>query len=152
MTPPPLSKCGVYLLRCRDCSAVYVGEDERGFRTRINDLVNAYFNADTTRSAFAKHLIEENHSPDEEKLLHFEPKYKRRLCLESIEIFKHSLNHQYHVLNRLTYIDPLVKKVYSVSPAYEQRNCNLMSNAFALAGSCPSISPSMFRAVISCYI
>ena len=48
---------------------------------------------DPTRSAFTMHLIEKNHSPVKEEILHLESGFSRRLWLEDIEIHKSSLLH-----------------------------------------------------------
>lgn len=117
---PPLSKSGVYLLPCRDCPAVYVGESERSMRTRINDHVSAFINSNTTKSAFAAHLIDANHTGDEEKVLHVEPRNKKRLALENIEICLHDLNHNYILVNKIVIKDPFIEKVLSHSPHYNE--------------------------------
>ena len=80
-TTSPLSKCGVYLLGCRDCPAIHIGECKRAFRFRIDDHVDAFFDNEPTKSPFAKHLLTHSHSADEERLLHYESKYKKRLAL-----------------------------------------------------------------------
>jgi len=118
LIPPPLSKSGVYLLQCRDCPSVYVGECRRAFRTRIEDHVHTYETRNHTKSAFARHLLQEEHTGDEEKILHFERNNTKRLVVENIEIVKHQVHHGYNVLNRTTYYDPLVKKVFRSSPHY----------------------------------
>ena len=107
-TLPPLSKWGVYLLRCKDCPAVYVGECERRFRVRIDDHAKAFFNNDPTRSALAKYLLEEDHSPADEEILHLETKFSRRICLENIEIRRFPLHPATFVLNTFFHKDPLV--------------------------------------------
>ena len=117
-----MSKSGVYLLKCRDCSGVYIGETGRKFHERINDHVNAYEKNVPGKSNFAKHLLEEGHLGDEEKILHFEGNHRRRTALETIEIIRYSTHHECKVLNQLIPNDLLIKKVYSTSPYYEETN------------------------------
>lgn len=88
------------MLCCRDCPAAYIGETGRAFRTRLNDHVSAYTNGNVTKSAFARHLLENNHSGGEEIILHTENKFRRRIALESIEIEKAKHHHSIQLLNR----------------------------------------------------
>lgn len=112
---PSLSKSGVYLLRCRDCQAAYVGETGRSFRTRIKEHISAYLNNNYTKSAFAKHLLEENHQPDGPILLHFEDRFRPRLALETIEITKLMADQKFHVLNRGFVNDELISSIFNTS-------------------------------------
>ena len=41
-TPSSLLKSGVYLFRCRDCLAAYIGETGCSFHTRIDDHIDAF--------------------------------------------------------------------------------------------------------------
>ena len=115
---PPLSRSGVYLLCCNDCSAGYVGETGRSFSTRIGDHVSAYVNNNPTKSAFARHLIDFGHSGGVEKILYCEENYRRRLALEEIEIGKMKMLHNFNLLNRTTHMNELIKSIYFVSPSY----------------------------------
>lgn len=116
---PPLSKSGVYLLRCRDCPAIYIGECGRAFRVRISDHVDAFLNNNNPlKSAFAKHLLDENHIGGEEEILHIENNYRKRLALESIETTKYQQHHERTVLNRSTHNDNLITEVFARSPHY----------------------------------
>ena len=99
---------------------MYVGECKRAFRVRINDHVSAYYNNNPTKSHFAKHLLERNHLGDDEVLLHYENKYRRRRALEEIEIACYGLHHAYDLQNRVVHVDELVTKVFSVSPSYKE--------------------------------
>ena len=97
-----------------------IGECRRAFRTWIEDHVNAYETRNHTKSAFARHLLQEEHTGDEEKVLHVERNNTKRLVLENIEIVKNPLHHGYNVHNHTTYQDPLVKKVFRSSPYYAE--------------------------------
>ena len=66
------------------------------------DHVNAYETRNYTKSAFARHLLQEDHTGDEEKILHIERNNPKRLVLENIEIVEHQLHHGYNVLNRIS--------------------------------------------------
>ena len=121
-SPPLLLKCGVYLLKCNDCPAVYIGECRRSFKVRISDHINAFFDNKPARSAFVKHLIEEDHIPKAVEILHVEGKNQKRTALESIEIAEHMVHHQYNVVNRTNVNDLLIRNVFTRSPLYGQTN------------------------------
>ena len=109
----------MYLLRCRNCPAVYIGETGRAFRTRINEHISAYTNNNPTKSAFSKHLIDEGHYAEKEaSILYNENRTRRRLALESIAITKINNLHYVNVLNNILPDDDLINKVYSISPFY----------------------------------
>ena len=99
---------------------MYIGECKRSFKVRLLDHINAYFNNDPVKSAFAKHLIEAEHSPQAAEILHLEKNNKKRLALESIEIVKHGVHHEFEVVNRTNYIEPFINNVFSRSNLYIQ--------------------------------
>ena len=90
----PLSKSGVYSLKCDDCSAVYIGQSGRKISTRIKEHVSSvekYKHTDITEtnSAFASHLLSSSHnfSPNiGAEVLHVCPKSKKLDLLERMEI------------------------------------------------------------------
>ena len=119
-SPSPLSKSGVYLLRYRDCDCVYIRECKRAFHTQIKEYTSAHDTNQSHRSAFARHLLEENHREGDEEILHVERNRRRRLALESIKIVKHETRHRYKVLNRTTVSEPLIFKVFAFSLHYKE--------------------------------
>ena len=66
-----------------DCPAVYMLENA------VEHHVNAFFNYNSTRSAFAQYLVDEDHRTSRVQILHLENRYTGRVTLEQMEIKKH---------------------------------------------------------------
>ena len=81
----------MYLLSCRDCPAVYVGKTGRCFAARFCDHLSAFVNGNAPRFAFAEHLIDNNHIPGNEEVLHVEKNFRLRTAVEEIEIGKNTV-------------------------------------------------------------
>ena len=95
---------------------LYIRECKRAFCTRIKDHTSAYDTNQPHRSAFARHLLGENHQEADEEILHVERNHSRRLVLEGIEIVKHETHHRYKALNQTTDVsEPLILKVFASS-------------------------------------
>ena len=118
--PPSVLRNSVYLLRCRKCPVVYIGETGRSFWTRINDHVSSYANRNLTKSAFSRHLIDHDHLRDDKVILHYEDGFCRRLVLENIEVVKHNNRDDVNLVNTTSSENGLVKEGYSTSLFY---NC-----------------------------
>ena len=72
----------MYLLRCRDCPAVYVGKTGWTFSgVRINDHAVSFENNNPMKSASARHLLDEAHLTGDEVILHAEGNFQ--LCRAS---------------------------------------------------------------------
>ena len=56
------------------------------FRTRINDHVSAHTNNNPAKSAFTRHLLDDDHLGGEEVILHVEDSFCCTIALEAIEI------------------------------------------------------------------
>ena len=77
---------GVYKLLCGSCNKVYIGKTSRKFKIRIYEH-NYDYRYKKLKSNYAKHLLEEGHSfNDNFKVLHFCEKGSRLDTLESLEI------------------------------------------------------------------
>ena len=88
--------------------------------------MHAFFDNKPARSAFAKHLIDEDHTPKAVEILYVEGKNQKRIALESIEITKHSVHHQYSVVNRTNVNDLLLRKMFLLARLYTGKlTCNL---------------------------
>ena len=98
----------MYLLRCRNCSASYVGETGRAFRTRIDDHISADIYKNPIKSAFFKNLL--NHGHHKKILIYCEDRFRRRLALEKL-----NNPHSIHLVNRDILEGNLIIKVYSLS-------------------------------------
>ena len=78
---------GVYKLSCQDCPMSYVGQSGRPISTRGMEHQRCYRLKKTDSSAFAAHLITENHrSTFSAELLHRLNKGKKMDAMETIEI------------------------------------------------------------------
>ena len=108
---PPLAKSGVYLLSCRDCPTVYVGKTGRCFAARFCDHLSA--------SAIAEHLIDNNHIPGNEEVLHVEKNFRLRTALEEIEMSKNTVREGRELVNRRIRLKGLVTSIFCTSPHYE---------------------------------
>jgi len=66
-------------------------------------------------SAFADHLIENNHNFIEglESLIHQESSFFKRLALENIEIARHVSKNDITVLNRIIPEDSFINNIYN---------------------------------------
>ena len=87
-------KSGVYKLTCGDCPKIYIGQTGRNFSKRLKEHLSS-FNKGKTDSSYANHLLECNHTFNNNfKILHNEQKGLKLNLLESLEInkFKHSDN------------------------------------------------------------
>ena len=60
---PRQDKCGVYSLSCGQCPATYIGQTGRSIGERQNEHFSAHRNNAPHRSAFARHLLEAGHLP-----------------------------------------------------------------------------------------
>ena len=81
--------------------------------------LSAFVNKNPIRSAYARHLLENNHLPDKEEALHVENNYKLQLALEEIEIAKNIVREGRILVNRCVHITNLVQKTFCTSPFYE---------------------------------
>ena len=111
---PLLEKSGVYRVACGDCNGVYIGETGRQLKTRIAEHKKAWEKGKMGESAFADHLIENNHSFREgsEVLLHRQNNFFKRMALEHIEIVRHRNSDDTGVLNRFIPDEGFVELVY----------------------------------------
>lgn len=116
-------------------------------RTCIDDHVSAFINNNTTKSAFAAHLIDENHTGDEEKVLHVEFGNKKRLASENIEICCHEISYasNYNLVNKIVIKDLFIEKVFSYSPHYKEIICCI---ARKLTSICTVLVPMMKSFII----
>lgn len=92
-----LDKNGVYLLKCDNCNASYIGETGRKLKTRIQEHIR-----DVKTSNFGKHLSYNKHSFNNwnnAKLLHSQHKGTKLSLLEAYEIEKHRKSADIHLLN-----------------------------------------------------
>lgn len=95
-----LNKSGVYKLTCPDstCSATYVGQTGRSFKTRYQ----AQINPKSIHSNFSQHLIEKDHKisgAHTPEILHLQSKGKLLDLLETLEINRIAKNSTHTVLN-----------------------------------------------------
>lgn len=91
------NKSGVYKLTCSDCPKAYIGQTGRSFDKRIHEHF-ASFNNNNKDSNYANHLIENNHTFNNNfDILHSETKGLKLNLLESLEINK--LKHTDILLN-----------------------------------------------------
>lgn len=86
---PRLANSGVYKLQCQDCESVYVGQTGRSFTTRVSEHVRSW-RSGKRDSAFARHLLDENHTfdPTNVKTIHICCKSRKLDSLEALEINK----------------------------------------------------------------
>ena len=75
----------VYLVPCKSCFAVYVGQTSRQLYTGLKEHKRAVRNADFNPSVLAEHAWNQHHRIDwnEAKVLTSESNFHRRLTLES---------------------------------------------------------------------
>lgn len=59
---PPDEKSGIYKISCGECSAVYLGQTKRRFKTRLREHKNATENNRINESSVAKHSINFQHA------------------------------------------------------------------------------------------
>ena len=80
---PRDERSGVYVLKCSECPAIYVGKTRRQLKIRLSEYI------DDTTSAFGEHLTTSGHNANSisSKLLHFESNHKKRLAREIKRIF-----------------------------------------------------------------
>lgn len=111
---PKSERSGVYKLKCSDCEAVYIGETGRQLSVRVREHVHAFTENKPKKSAFAAHLIQNNHSFQEgmEVLLHEENDFRKRLALETIEITRHNSDDNITLLNEFVPEHSLIEKIY----------------------------------------
>jgi hypothetical protein len=85
------NNCGVYQLECSDCGLQYVGQTGRPFRTRYQEHKRD-FDTKSTKSLFAKHLLDTNHQlhPMENSMtiLCYQQKGRKLNTLEQFHIYK----------------------------------------------------------------
>lgn len=93
-----MERCGLYRLNCPQCSASYIGQTGRSFKTRLKEHLK-------TRNNEFLHLREADHMvPDTflPKILHFCSKSTKLNLLESLEINKLKRDKNYFTLNEQT--------------------------------------------------
>lgn len=94
-------KTGVYKISCSDCPKYYIGQTSRSFKTRFKEHLPA--KTPTQRSAFAAHIINENHSYNNIEnnldILHVCNKGKLMDCLEEFHIYKAVKSEPNNILN-----------------------------------------------------
>lgn len=98
---PLLDKCGVYKLNCNDCNSIYVGRTFRNFKTRLKEHLRC-FRLQTGFSQFAEHLLDENHTFNENtgfEVLHLANKGGLLNNLESLEILRYIKSNTVNSLN-----------------------------------------------------
>ena len=90
---PPSSNCGIYRIRCKDCSGEYIGETKRDFEIRLKEHTAAIRKGKVEVSHVALHMLENNHEIDINAcgLIHKEPrthhrKWKEALWIKSLKI------------------------------------------------------------------
>ena len=67
-----------------------------------------------------KHLVDNNHSGDDERILDFDSNYfRRRSMLERIENEQIKDRHAYDLLSCACYNDDMLRNLYSRSPYYD---------------------------------
>ena len=88
---PILQKSGVYKLKCKDCSKLYIGETGRKFECRLADHKRGEGNR-TSSSLYARHFVDENHrfvNPLEEyEIVKVEQSPVERKLRDELEILK----------------------------------------------------------------
>ena len=95
---PDLSKSGIYEISCQDgCDFAYYWKTERNLVVRYSEHENCFAKNDT-RSAVAKHLIENNHTTDLSKMKLLQSVSGRNTCAyecyEKIHIIKNKRKKQ----------------------------------------------------------
>lgn len=81
--------CGVYKLTCGSCPKIYIGQTGRTFKQRFLEHRNSFINQ-KSNSAFADHLIQENHDfCNDFEIMHVQNKGPKLNFLESLEINKY---------------------------------------------------------------
>jgi len=89
------SKTGTYKISCKECDKFYIGQTGRPFKIRYKEHRPNTQNL-KQNSAFAQHLIDENHSmsniDDGLDILHYSKKGHKLDTLEEFEIYKHFTN------------------------------------------------------------
>ena len=80
--------CMVYLVPCRDCSFVYVGQTKRDPKSRLDEHKRAIKNQRPDLSVLCEHSITVDYiiSWTEAKILKLETDYRKRLSFESWHI------------------------------------------------------------------
>lgn len=99
---------GVYKLTCGTCPKMYVGQTGRNFKKRIDEHKKCFLK-NKNNSTFANHLLEEQHSfNDNFEILHTSMKGAKLTLLESLEINRYKKSN--NLLNDQTDINnsPLV--------------------------------------------
>ena len=80
---PDLLKSGIYEISCQDgCDFAYYGKTERNLVVRYSEHENC-FAKNNTRSAVAKHLIENNHATDLTKMKLLQSVSGRNTCADA---------------------------------------------------------------------
>ncbi|XP_024868999.1 uncharacterized protein LOC112452813 [Temnothorax curvispinosus] len=69
----------IYKISCKDCSASYVGQTKRQFKTRLNEHKNNIKTVPSRHSVISEHITKFNHTFDWDNtaILESEPNYKR---------------------------------------------------------------------------
>ena len=77
--------CLVYLVSCRDCSFVYIGQTKRDLKSRLNEHKRAIKNQRPDLSALCEHSFTKDHiiSWTKAKILEVETDYRKRLSFKS---------------------------------------------------------------------
>lgn len=57
-----MKKSGIYRIQCNDCDCVYIGQTRRKIETRFKEHLKCIKEKDKIHSAFAKHILENEHS------------------------------------------------------------------------------------------
>ncbi|XP_076299355.1 uncharacterized protein LOC143218195 [Lasioglossum baleicum] len=106
----PLCKnCNVvYLIPCKGCSQVYIGQTSRLLETRIKEHKRNIFLNPTQHTALTKHSMEYDHAFDFEnvKAIEKESNLNNRILLETIHMIKH------HSVN-LRHETPTIQEYYA---------------------------------------
>ena len=94
---------------------MYIGESSRKIQERIKEHLDAYLDNTPQKSAFAEHLLENDHNPTNitSTLLHIENSFRRRLALEKYEILKHLSDPNVNVLNKFIPEGGILEKLIS---------------------------------------
>ena len=120
---------GLEFEECEDCDSFYFGQTGRTFRTQYKEHMGSLRKLQSNDekmevtqidsiSAFADHLVENNHSPSLQNPvpLHFAPKSRKLDLLESTEIKKDIINkdsilNNQHDIKNFTLIYLLIDKI-----------------------------------------